>query len=370
MSILLDYKSTYSEITRLPMFATELHKVKEVTEMFEKNPETTVIVIMEHSKIAGIVVRAHLYRHLGHRFGNDLFLNKSITYLMDTSYLFISEDEALHSVVKKAMTRSEENLYDPILVNTSQGIRTLSIRALLLQLNAFQKDSMLLQAEKLTDTVSNAQELNSSFQTVGQQLSEHVKNFEEMTKIMEKSKEKFLEMNNVYASVTDISKMQSDLSISLQKQSEELLKYVENILHLAEQTNILSLNASIESARAGEHGRGFAVVAEEVRKLAGNTSKVSKEIKEQMVTIFNMIKDNSNTTIDGLKEIEEVRKVLYSTNESFDQLALEITNSNIEMEKVNLMSQQAATDAEKLTIILQQLYESTKENALSLVTED
>lgn len=370
MGLSICLKSTYREITRVPLFASSTQNVLEITQLYEANPDSTVIVIMEKQKTIGIVVRSHLYRHLGHRFGNDLFLKRPITNLMDHNYLLINEDEPLHSVVKKAMTRNDENLYDPILVNSNEGIRTLSIRALLLKVNSFQRDNMLMQAERLTEAVDDAKQLNHSFQEVGEQMVEHVTRFKELIKVTEDSESKLLLMNDVYTSVTNISKVQSDLSVSLQKQSEALLKYVEKILSLAEQTNILSLNASIESARAGQYGKGFAVVAEEVRKLAGNTSQVSKEIKEQMITIFSMVKDNSKTTIEGLKEIEEIRKVLNSTNDSFQKLVKEINSSNIAMEKVNETSQKASLDAEQLSKELQQLYISTKENALSLATDN
>jgi methyl-accepting chemotaxis protein len=60
---------------------------------------------------------------------------------------------------------------------------------------------------------------------------------------------------------------------------EELSKLTESLMKIAKQSNLLALNAAIEAARVGESGKGFAVVATEFRKLADNTSKLSKEIK-------------------------------------------------------------------------------------------
>jgi methyl-accepting chemotaxis protein len=97
---------------------------------------------------------------------------------------------------------------------------------------------------------------------------------------------------------------------------------------IAEQTNLLALNAAIEAARAGEQGRGFAVVADEVRSLAQRTSDATAEIGDTIHTIQNEISDVISTMHTGVSRAEQGKAAAQQTSEAFTSIRHNITQLN------------------------------------------
>lgn len=145
---------------------------------------------------------------------------------------------------------------------------------------------------------------------------------------------------NAMTSLADLVDNSATQVKALASQADDITKVLAVIRAIAEQTNLLALNAAIEAARAGEQGRGFAVVADEVRALAHRTQKSTQEI-EQMIT---KVQSGSTAAVDSMdRSRQEVYSTLTSAKDAGHSLVL-ITSAVLEINERNM---QIATASEQ-----------------------
>ena len=173
--------------------------------------------------------------------------------------------------------------------------------------------------------INSVNELNKASNSI----DEFVKDGkEEINDINEKNTNMIKEINNLGDSLTDIQS-QVDNSISsitnMVDKFKEVNDLTNNIKRISKQTNILSINASIEASRAGEEGQGFAVVANEVKKLATETKETSDKISDKVGELSKEI----NSVLDKINYLSDT----FSAFTNITEKSMERTQDNLKLFK-------------------------------------
>ncbi|MCX7167018.1 MAG: methyl-accepting chemotaxis protein [Rhodocyclales bacterium] len=152
---------------------------------------------------------------------------------------------------------------------------------------------------------------------------------------------------------------------NLANHSKEIQHISLSIREIADQTNLLALNAAIEAARAGEAGRGFAVVADEVRKLAEKTTSATREIELVLKHIHNRIGEAVTKSNNSLKEMGKGHKLSEATGSALQQIVENIAGVTGEIANVADMASDQQTIAIVVRERIKENEDSTDEAAIS-----
>lgn len=176
------------------------------------------------------------------------------------------------------------------------------------------------------------------------------------------------DLSNKAKDTSDITQLVISNIESLEIESESIIEIISAMNEIADQTNLLSLNAAIEAARVGEAGKGFAVVAGEIRKLAEKSTKESGQIK----VIINKIHDRTKMTVNAAKKAEnivttqesalkETMKTFYDINKHVENLTDNLSKISSGIDKIGKAKDDTLSAIESISATLEETVAATTE---------
>ncbi|GAB2669247.1 methyl-accepting chemotaxis protein [Vibrio panuliri] len=242
-----------------------------------------------------------------------------------------------HAVQQMSLSLAQlVNNLDSSMVALRQELVSLEDRASsITQLTDSQQQSTAMIATAMTEMASSANNVADSASDTARNTDEADKQSQHTQQLIHNTVDN---IQGLAAQLGTASQAVSDLDNDV----NNIVKVLDVIGDIAEQTNLLALNAAIEAARAGEQGRGFAVVADEVRNLAGRTQSSTKEI-QQMITNLQEGSRNAIQTMDVCAATSQ------STVEESQHASEALQQIVVALESISQMSHQIATAAAEQT---------------------
>ncbi|MFS0837071.1 methyl-accepting chemotaxis protein [Paenibacillus sp. 1P03SA] len=168
-----------------------------------------------------------------------------------------------------------------------------------------------------------------------------------------------------------VIKQMNSISFTVNQSAESMKYLVDNALHIgrivevintiANQTNMLALNASIEAARAGEHGRGFAVVAGEVRKLAEQSSNSAQQITSYVESIREGIQNAVQSMEQGTREVNEGLHLVNQAGSSFNEIRGAVDEVSLNIQVVSTAQEEMTARVSEVLSSMNRILEVTNE---------
>jgi methyl-accepting chemotaxis protein len=211
------------------------------------------------------------------------------------------------------------------------------------------------------DTQDSIEEMNKNIKEANDSIQEMVKDVDGVVQSVSIGKSSIESAKKQINYIAESAAKTADSIKKLDNHSEHIGQIISLITGIAEQTNLLALNAAIEAARAGEQGRGFAVVADEVRKLAeqsrnaaGNISSLIKEIQDETKNTVQIVSISEQEVSSGILTLESSVESFENIEQSIQKMTKKIKTVAESSNKISLSSLDAANSITDIMSVIEE----------------
>ncbi|NDY56090.1 chemotaxis protein [Desulfovibrio sulfodismutans] len=222
------------------------------------------------------------------------------------------------------------------------------------------------QSHRVSETATAMEEMNATVLEVAKNASQAAETSDNARK---KAQEGAEIVGQVVKGIGEVERQSRDLKQDMEvlgKQAEGIGQVMNVISDIADQTNLLALNAAIEAARAGEAGRGFAVVADEVRKLAEKTMTATKEVGDAIRGIQEGTRKNMNNVDQSGRTILEATTLANKSGETLDVIVNLVEQSSDQVRAIATASEQQSAASEEINRSIEQVSTISSETAQAM----
>jgi methyl-accepting chemotaxis protein len=281
----------------------------------------------------------------------------AFTILTETTEIKKSEAEALHQHELITETAREA---EAIALELDEASSTLSGKV-----DEASRGSDI-QRDRASETATAMEQMNATVLEVAQNAGSASCNADDMRDLAEEGAGLVNQMVRAIQGVGTRSEALKASMAELDRQTEDIGAIMQVIDDIADQTNLLALNAAIEAARAGEAGRGFAVVADEVRKLAEKTMTATKEVDAAIQSIRTGTRDNVAATEQAVAAIQESTELADRAGQSIETIQQSVIQTADQVRSIATAAEEQSATSEQVTRATEEITAISGETAQAM----
>jgi len=224
------------------------------------------------------------------------------------------------------------------------------------------------QAKRVDETATAMEEMNATVLGVAHNAASAAEAVDKTQTMAEQGADV---VNRAVVGIEEIagqSKTLMDDMSQLGTQAEGIGQILNVINDIADQTNLLALNAAIEAARAGEAGRGFAVVADEVRKLAEKTMAATSDVANAIKSIQDGTRKNIDNTIKSVDTISQVTELATASGESLREIVSLVSDATMQVQSIAAAAEQQSAASEEISRSIVDINEISGETSKAMTS--